>query len=91
MLAGVVYAAPVAIKLVADGIRAVSPNTIEAAEMAPAAGAGALGFDVVSGFRQSTGVGRGFAAGTTIVLIGIMLDRLTTHGARRASDPASRA
>ena len=129
MLAGVVYAAPVAIKLVADGIRAVSPNTIEAAEMAGSstwqmitkvqlpmsrssvllaanqgllyvlsmvviggmAGAGALGFDVVTGFRQSSAVGRGLAAGITIVLIGIMLDRITTYAAQRASSPASRA
>ncbi len=128
MLAGVVYAAPVAIKLVADGVRAVSPNTIEAAEMAGSstwqmitkvqlpmarssvllatnqgllyvlsmvviggmAGAGALGFDVVTGFRQSSAVGRGLAAGTTIVLIGIMLDRITTYGAQRSSSPASR-
>ena len=128
MLAGVVYAAPVAIKLVADGVRAVSPNTIEAAEMAGSstwqmitkvqlpmarssvllatnqgllyvlsmvviggmAGAGALGYDVVTGFRQANAVGRGLAAGTTIVLIGIMLDRITTYGAQRASSPASR-
>jgi glycine betaine/proline transport system permease protein len=127
MLAGVVYAAPVAIKLVADGVRAVSPNTIEAAEMAGTstwqmitkvqlpmarssvllatnqgllyvlsmvviggmAGAGALGFDVVTGFRQSSAVGRGLAAGTTIVLIGIMLDRITTYGAQRAGASSS--
>ena len=31
IVAGVVYAAPVAIKLVADGVKAVSPTTIEAA------------------------------------------------------------
>ncbi|KRA37842.1 MULTISPECIES: ABC transporter permease [unclassified Nocardioides] len=131
MLAGVVYAAPVAIKLVADGVRAVSPNTIEAAEAAGSstwqmitrvqlpmarssvllaanqgllyvlsmvvigavAGAGALGFDVVTGFRQLTDVGRGLAAGTTIVLIGILLDRITTYGAERAQNTqtASRA
>lgn len=130
MLAGVVYAAPVAIKLVADGIRAVSPNTMEAAQASGSStwqtitkvqlpmarssvllaanqgllyvlsmvviggmvGAGALGFDVVSGFRQSTQVGRGLAAGITIVLIGIMLDRITTYGARRAdATAASRA
>lgn len=130
MLAGVVYAAPVAIKLVADGIRAVSVDTMEAAQASGSStwqtitkvqlpmarssvllaanqgllyvlsmvviggmvGAGALGFDVVSGFRQSTQVGRGLAAGITIVLIGIMLDRITTYGARRAdASAASRA
>lgn len=126
MVAGVVYAAPVAIKLVADGVRAVSPNTIEAAEMAGSStwqmitkvqlpmarssvllaanqgllyvlamvviggmvGAGALGFDVVTGFRQANDVGRGLAAGTTIVLLGIMVDRITTYGAQRASGRA---
>ncbi len=46
-------------------------------------GAGALGFDIVTGFRQETMVGRGLAAGVAIVLLGIMLDRITTYGARR--------
>ncbi len=119
IVAGIVYAAPVAIKLVADGVRGVSPTTIEAAEASgtsrwqmitkvqlPMArgslllaanqgllyvlsmvvlggmvGAGALGFDVVSGFRNADNVGRGLAAGIAIVLIGIMLDRITTYGA----------
>jgi glycine betaine/proline transport system permease protein len=119
IVAGIVYAAPAAIKLVADGIRGVSPTTIEAAEsigtnrwqmitkvQVPMArgslllganqgllyvlsmlvigamvGAGALGFDVVSGFRQAENVGRGLAAGISIVLLGIMLDRITTYGA----------
>jgi glycine betaine/proline transport system permease protein len=119
IVAGIVYAAPAAIKLVADGIRGVSPTTIEAAESTgtnrwqmitkvqlPMArgslllaanqgllyvlsmiviggmvGAGALGFDVVSGFRQADNIGRGLAAGISIVLIGIMLDRITTYGA----------
>ncbi|MCW2764375.1 MAG: transporter permease, partial [Nocardioides sp.] len=49
------------------------------------AGAGALGFDIVKGFRQSEYTGRGLAAGITIVLLGIMLDRITTYGARRAA------
>jgi len=53
------------------------------------AGAGALGFDVVTGFRQSTAVGRGLAAGITIVLIGIMLDRITSYSAQRAASRAS--
>ena len=101
IVAGIVYAAPAAIKLVADGVRGVSPTTIEAAESSgtsrwqmitkvqlPMArgslllganqgllyvlsmvviggmvGAGALGFDVVSGFRQANNIGRGLAAG----------------------------
>jgi len=121
IVAGIVYAAPAAIKLVADGIRGVSPTTVEAAESAgtsrlqmitkvqlPMArgslllganqgllyvlsmvviggmvGAGALGFDVVSGFRQANNIGRGLAAGICIVLLGIMLDRITTYGAAR--------
>jgi glycine betaine/proline transport system permease protein len=128
MVAGVIYAAPVAIKLVADGIRGVSGETIEAAQASgsnrwqiitkvqlPMArgslllaanqgllyvlsmvviggmvGAGALGFDVVKGFRQADYIGRGLAAGVTIVLLGIMLDRITTYGAQRTSRSAER-
>ena len=40
IVAGVVYAAPVAIKLVADGIRGVSPTTVEAARVDRLAPAG---------------------------------------------------
>ena len=128
MVAGVVYAAPIAIKLVADGIRGVSSETIEAAEASgsnrwqiitkvqlPMArgslllaanqgllyvlsmvviggmvGAGALGFDVVKGFRQADYIGRGLAAGVTIVLLGIMLDRITTYGAQQTTRSANR-
>ncbi len=47
-------------------------------------GAGALGYDVVTGFAQGTDFGKGLAAGTAIVLIGIMLDRITQGaGGRR--------
>jgi glycine betaine/proline transport system permease protein len=122
MVAGIIYAAPAAIKLVADGIRGVSKNTVEAAESSGSSrwqiitkvqlpmsrgslllatnqgllyvlsmvviggmvGAGALGFDIVKGFRQSEYIGRGLAAGITIVLLGIMLDRITSYGAQRA-------
>ncbi len=51
-------------------------------------GAGALGFDIVTGFRQTSMVGRGLAAGVAIVLLGIMLDRITSYGARRAQRSA---
>lgn len=122
MVAGIIYAAPAAIKLVADGIRGVSKDTVEAAESSGSSrwqiigkvqlpmsrgslllatnqgllyvlsmvviggmvGAGALGFDIVKGFRQSEYIGRGLAAGITIVLLGIMLDRITSYGAQRA-------
>jgi glycine betaine/proline transport system permease protein len=122
MLAGIIYAAPVAIKLVADGIRGVSATTIEAAESSGSSrmqiirkvqlpmargslvlaanqgllyvlsmfviggmvGAGALGYDVVRGFSQSDYGGRGFAAGLSICLLGIMLDRISQSAARRA-------
>jgi glycine betaine/proline transport system permease protein len=53
-------------------------------------GAGALGFDIVTGFRQSNYIGRGLAAGISIVLIGIMLDRITTYGAARQGAGAAR-
>ena len=120
--AAVVYAAPVAIKIIADGIAAVPATTVEAATAAGSStwqiitkvqlpmsrrtlalatnqgliyvlsmvvvgglvGGGALGYDVVAGFRQSTLFGKGLAAGLAIVLLGVMLDRLTQTIARRA-------
>jgi glycine betaine/proline transport system permease protein len=114
IVAGVIYAAPVAIKLVADGVAGVSSSTVEASRSTGATtwqeitkvqlpmskgsivlaanqgllfmlsmaviggmvGAGALGYDVVLGFSRSEEWGKGAAAGITIVLIGIMLDRI---------------
>ena len=121
IVAAIVYAAPAAIKIVADGIKAVSATTVEAAQSAGAVaiqiitkvqipmarsaftvaanqgllyvlsmvvigglvGAGALGYDVVAGFKQLPLQGRGLAAGFSIVLIGVMLDRITTYAAQR--------
>ncbi|AGZ41967.1 ABC transporter permease [Actinoplanes friuliensis] len=40
-------------------------------------GAGALGYDVVTGFAQREDFGQGLAAGFAIVLLGVLLDRLT--------------
>jgi glycine betaine/proline transport system permease protein len=48
-------------------------------------GAGALGYDVVAGFKQLDTRGRGLAAGLSIVLIGVLLDRITTYAARRGA------
>ena len=117
--AAIVYAAPAAIKLVADGVRGVSPTTVEASRASGATtwqeitkvqlpmargsivlaanqgllyvlamvvigglvGAGALGYDVVLGFSRSEEWGRGAAAGITIVLLGIMVDRITRAAA----------
>ncbi len=127
IVAAVAYAAPAAIKIVADGIKAVSSATVEAAESAGAltiqiitkvqipmarsaftvatnqgllyvlamvvigglVGAGALGYDVVAGFKQLDTRGRGLAAGFSIVLLGVMLDRITTYAARRGESRAS--
>jgi len=121
IVAGLVYAAPVSIKLVADGVAAVSASTMEAARSTGATtrqqitlvqlpmakpslvlaanqgllyvlamaviggmvGAGALGYDVVLGFSRSEEWGKGFAAGMTIVLLGIMLDRITRAAAAK--------
>jgi glycine betaine/proline transport system permease protein len=130
IVAGIVYAAPAAIKLVADGVKAVSPTTIEAGRstgqtawqeitkvqlpMAKGSlvlaanqgllyvlamtvigglvGAGALGYDVVYGFARSEAWGKGLAAGITIVLLGVMLDRITRAAAdqRRDDGPGTR-
>lgn len=121
IVAGIVYAAPAAIKLVADGVKAVPPTTIEASRSTGATtwqeitkvqlpmsrsslvlatnqgllyvlamaviggmvGAGALGYDVVLGFSRSEEWGKGMAAGGTIVLLGIMLDRIARAAAAK--------
>ncbi len=125
IVAGIVYAAPAAIKLVADGVKAVPETTVEASRSAgttswqeitqvqlPMAkgsivlatnqgllyvlamvvigglvGAGALGYDAVLGFSRSEEWGKGAAAGITIVLLGIMIDRI----AKAASGRTGRA
>ncbi len=48
-------------------------------------GAGALGYDVITGFAQGKDFGKGLAAGLAIVLLGILLDRITqgAGGVRR--------
>jgi len=122
IVAGVVYAAPAAIKLVADGVKGVSAGTIEASRSTGATtwqeitkvqlpmargslvlaanqgllyvlamaviggmvGAGALGYDVVLGFSRSEEWGKGAAAGLTIVLLGILIDRITRAAAERS-------
>jgi glycine betaine/proline transport system permease protein len=48
-------------------------------------GAGALGYDVVLGFSRSEEWGKGAAAGISIVLLGIMVDRITKAAAGDAS------
>ncbi|MDH2429236.1 ABC transporter permease subunit [Sphaerisporangium sp. TRM90804] len=126
ILAAVVYAAPVAVKLVADGVRGVAPSAVEAATAAGSSrwqiiskvqvpmarrsialaagqglcyvlamvvvgglvGAGALGYDVVSGFSQLQLRGKGLAAGLAIVVLGIMLGAITKAVARRAGAAA---
>jgi glycine betaine/proline transport system permease protein len=130
IVAGVIYAAPAAIKLVADGVKQVPVPTIEASRSTGATtwqeitkvqlpmargslvlaanqgllyvlamavigglvGAGALGYDVVLGFSRSEEWGKGMAAGISIVLLGIMLDRITRAAAAgdRGPDPTVR-
>ncbi len=128
IIAGVVYAAPVAIKLVADGIKSVSPSTLEASRSTgcttwqeitkvqlPMArqslvlatnqgllyvlsmvvigglvGAGALGYDAVLGFSRSEEWGKGAAAGITIVLLGVMIDRICRAAAAQGSATTDR-
>lgn len=54
-------------------------------------GAGALGNDVIGGFAQGEDFGKGLAAGTALVLLGIMLDRITQGAGGRPSTGGSRA
>ena len=119
IVAGVVYAAPAAIKLVADGVRGVDVGAIEAGRstgsttwqeivkvqlpMAKGSlvlaanqgllyvlamvvigglvGAQALGYDVVYGLAHQEASGKGIAAGLSIVLLGVMIDRVTRASA----------
>jgi len=121
IVAAVVFAAPITIKIIADGIAGVPEETLEAATAAGSSrwqiitkvqlpmsmrtialatnqgliyvlsmvvvgglvGAGALGYDVVAGFRQNSQFGKGLAAGLAIVMLGIMLDRVTQAAARK--------
>jgi len=46
-------------------------------------GAGALGYDVITGLAQGNDFGKGLAAGVAIVLLGIMLDRITQGAGTR--------
>ena len=48
-------------------------------------GAGALGYDVVAGFAQRSNFGMGLIAGASIVLLGIMLDRISQGAGARPS------
>ncbi len=122
IVAAIVYAAPAAIKLVADGVRGVNPGTVEAGRsvgqttwqeitkvqlpMAKGSlvlatnqgllyvlamvvigglvGAGALGYDVIYGLAHQEASGKGMAAGLSIVLLGVMIDRITRAAAARA-------
>jgi glycine betaine/proline transport system permease protein len=52
-------------------------------------GAGALGFDVVAGFAQRSNFGIGLVAGASIVLLGIMLDRISQGAGGRPSKTVS--
>ncbi len=53
-------------------------------------GAGALGFDVVAGFAQRSNFGIGLVAGVSIVLLGIMLDRISQGAGGRPPKEFSR-
>ncbi len=124
IIAAVVYAAPVAIKLVADGVAAVSPTTLEASRSTGATtwqeitkvqlpmarssivlainqgllyvlsmvvigglvGAQALGYAVALGVSRSEEWGKGAAAGLTIVLLGVMIDRVCRAAANTKKD-----
>jgi glycine betaine/proline transport system permease protein len=52
-------------------------------------GAGALGYDAVLGFSRSEEWGKGAAAGITIVLLGIMIDRIAKAAANRPNAAAA--
>ncbi|MFN8195249.1 MAG: ABC transporter permease subunit [Nocardioidaceae bacterium] len=122
IIAGLVYAAPAAIKLVADGVTGINQGSVEASRSSGATtwqeitkvqlpmakgslvlatnqgllyvlamvvigglvGAGALGYDVVLGISHADKWGKGLAAGLSIVLLGIWIDRVARAAAERA-------
>jgi glycine betaine/proline transport system permease protein len=53
-------------------------------------GAGALGFDVVTGYSQAYNFGIGLAAALALVLLGITLDRMTQGAGERTSSGGRR-
>ncbi len=129
IVAAVVYAAPAAIKIIADGIAQVSVTSVEAARASGSTtwqlvtkvqlpmsakaigiatnqgliyalsmvviggmvGAGALGYDVIAGLNQLDLFGKGLAAGMTLVVMGILLDRIAQAAANHASRRAPRS
>jgi glycine betaine/proline transport system permease protein len=54
-------------------------------------GAGALGYDVITGLAQGKDFGKGLAAGVAIVLLGVMLDRITQGAGGRRRTTVARA
>jgi glycine betaine/proline transport system permease protein len=54
-------------------------------------GAGALGYDVITGLAQGKDFGKGLAAGVAIVLLGVMLDRITQGAGGRRRSTVARA
>ena len=54
-------------------------------------GAGALGYDVITGLAQGKDFGKGLAAGVAIVLLGVMLDRITQGAGGRRRSTIARA
>ena len=54
-------------------------------------GAGALGFDVITGFARGEQFGKGLVAGVAIVLLGVMLDRITQGAGGRRRSTVARA
>jgi glycine betaine/proline transport system permease protein len=54
-------------------------------------GAGALGYDVITGLAQGKDFGKGLAAGVAIVLLGIMLDRITQGAGTRRRTTVAKA
>ena len=53
-------------------------------------GAGALGYDAVLGFARSEEWGKGAAAGITIVLLGVMIDRICRAAAAEQTGTENR-
>ena len=80
---------PLAMPTIIAGINQTVMLVLAMVVIAGLVGGGGLGLETVRGLRRSDSVGSGFAAGLSIVLLAMILDRLLQAWARRLSPPAA--
>jgi glycine betaine/proline transport system permease protein len=81
---------PLAKRSILAGVNQTTMMVLASIIIAGLIGAGGLGFEAITGLLRGE-VGRGFAAGLAIVLLGILLDRMTQALGGREATTAARA